>query len=303
VVKPSPNATATPDLSASRGVILVVEDEVSIRKLVRTIFEREGYDVVEAANGFHGLEQASEVIPDLIISDVMMPELDGFGMLKEIRSNPQTREIPIIMLTAKGTTDDIVTGLDLGADDYLAKPFKIPELVARARAKLTRPPVSSELLPRDLKTGLLTENAFHRPLERELERAERTGRPLVLTCLELDELPRLRQRFGPRLEPNIGRQIAELVSVDAQPTDVLARSPHGYYLLLMPEVNTETAARRLDELSQRLASHAFTLGNERLRLTPVIGYAAYTADVDADTFIQQSLTAASVPDKTLKGQS
>lgn len=274
------------------GIILIVEDDPSIRKLLQTVFTREGHEVIEAADGRQGLAQAREVVPDLIITDVMMPEVDGLEMIQEIRKDEQTREIPVIMLTAKGSTEDIVTGLNLGADDYLSKPFDVPELVARARSKLNRPPVSSQLVPRDLKTGLLNGQAFRKPLEREIERAERSKQPLTLAFLELNELPQLRHRFGLRLEASIGRQIAGLVSADARATDVLATDSEGNYLLLLPETSAETALRRLDALSERINDHVFTVGQERLRLTPVVGYSVLKRGVNADELIGQATVAA-----------
>src|SRR5690349_21486817 len=138
------------ELAAARALnksqVLVVEDEDDIRQLVVFALARAGYETATASNGEEALERIAEAIPDLIISDVMMPGLDGLGLLRRLREDPTTRGVPVILLTAKGGTDHIVEGLGLGADDYLPKPFKVPELVARARAKLERPPVPGDEL-------------------------------------------------------------------------------------------------------------------------------------------------------------
>jgi diguanylate cyclase (GGDEF)-like protein len=281
----------TATTTAQTGVVLIVEDEAAIRVLLRTVFERAHYHVIEATDGQEGLEQAREVLPDLIVSDVVMPRLDGFEMVRALRRDPTTREIPVIMLTAKGETEDIVTGLELGADDYLSKPFKIPELLARARAKLSRPPVPSELIPRDRKTGLLTEQTFLRPLERELARAERTKQPLCLAYLHLEELPRLRQRFGMQVETRIARQIAELIALDARSTEVLARDNAGNFRLMLPETDAAAARKRLERLSQRIVSHVFVVGSERLRLTPSLGFSQFKAGNSADVLMNQAIVA------------
>ncbi len=128
--------------------ILLVEDDHAIRLLITTVLKKAGYDVTQANDGREALARIAEAPPDLIISDVMMPHLDGFGLLTQLRADPSTRTIPLILLTARRTKDDIVSGLDLGADDYLVKPFDKDELLARVRAKIARPPVPVDMLPR-----------------------------------------------------------------------------------------------------------------------------------------------------------
>jgi DNA-binding response OmpR family regulator len=116
--------------------LLIIEDELPMRTALRDCLESEGYRVLTAADGESGLKRALEEKPDLILLDIMMPRLDGFAVCAELRrlSNP----VPILMLTAKGQVEDRVHGLDVGADDYLVKPFSTEELLARVRALLRR---------------------------------------------------------------------------------------------------------------------------------------------------------------------
>ena len=116
--------------------ILIIEDEAPMRTALRDVIEGEGYRAITAADGESGLKRALEEKPDLILLDLMMPKLDGYGVCAELRrlANP----VPILMLTAKGQVEDRVTGLDAGADDYLVKPFSTEELLARVRALLRR---------------------------------------------------------------------------------------------------------------------------------------------------------------------
>ncbi len=115
--------------------ILVIEDDSNIRELLRLYLEQEGYAVETAQDGLEGLRTFKRIHPDLVLLDLMMPVMDGTQVMKEIRAQSKT---PVIMLTAKGETFDKVAGLELGADDYVTKPFEMRELIARVRAVLRR---------------------------------------------------------------------------------------------------------------------------------------------------------------------
>ena len=118
--------------------ILVVDDELQSVKLIGMLLQRRGYDIVAASLGSQGLAKAREEIPDLIVLDVMMPDMDGFEVCRQLRADPSTAGIPIIMFTAKTMVDDKVTGFQAGADDYLTKPIHPDELASRVEALLSR---------------------------------------------------------------------------------------------------------------------------------------------------------------------
>ena len=118
--------------------ILVVEDEHDIQQLVKLYLEKEGYRTVIASTGAEALKQAKEETPDLIVLDLMLPVIDGLEVCKRLRSAPDTAMLPIIMLTAKAEESDTVIGLELGADDYVTKPFSPKALVARVKALFRR---------------------------------------------------------------------------------------------------------------------------------------------------------------------
>ena len=122
----------------AQKTILIVEDEKNIVDILRFNLQREGYRTVEAYDGADGLEKARKENPDLILLDVMLPGEDGVTLLRRLRARPDTADIPVIMATAKGMEYDKVQSLDLGADDYLVKPFGMMEMVSRVRAVLRR---------------------------------------------------------------------------------------------------------------------------------------------------------------------
>ena len=118
--------------------VLIIEDEPRMRKNMATILRMEGYEVLTAENGRLGVEAAKQELPALILCDVMMPELDGHGVLAELRAIEETARIPFIFLTAKGEKSDLRAGMNLGADDYLTKPADIDDLLRAITARLAR---------------------------------------------------------------------------------------------------------------------------------------------------------------------
>lgn len=125
--------------------ILVIEDEDLVREGIVLILQVNGYEVYTAENGRKGVEIALKVIPDMIISDIMMPELDGYGVVEALRSNKSTSTIPFLFLSAKADKSDIRQGMNLGADDYLTKPFEIDELIESVNARLNRASAEKEI--------------------------------------------------------------------------------------------------------------------------------------------------------------
>ena len=134
----------------SKATILIVEDEQDIRELLVYNLQKEGYATLDCGDGKAGLEAARSKLPDLILLDLMLPGLDGLSVCRELERDRNTASIPIIMLTAKGEEMDRVVGLELGAEDYMVKPFSVRELLLRTRNILKRHsrPVTDERLAR-----------------------------------------------------------------------------------------------------------------------------------------------------------
>ena len=170
----------------ARPLILVVEDEVSLLTMLRYNLEKEGYRVCEAADGEEALTLVAERKPDLVLLD-WMPSLSGIEVCRQLRRKPATRDLPIIMLTARGEESDKIRGLNTGADDYLTKPFSLPELMARTRALLRRAqpvPQKGQLTWGDIQMDL----AAHR--------VARAGRPIHLGPTEFRLLQFFMQHPG-----------------------------------------------------------------------------------------------------------
>lgn len=127
-----------------RGKVAVIEDEVDILEVIEYNLIREGFQVCKASDGETALRLVQKEAPDLVLLDLMLPKVDGLEVCRQLKVDPQTRSIPIIMVTAKGEESDIVLGLGIGADDYVTKPFSPNELVGRVKAVLRRGPLQQE---------------------------------------------------------------------------------------------------------------------------------------------------------------
>jgi two-component system, OmpR family, phosphate regulon response regulator PhoB len=170
-----------------KPAVLIVEDEGALLTLLRYNLEREGYRVVEARDGEEALLVASEEKPDVVLLDWMLPQLSGIEVCRRLRTRQETRNVPILMLTARGEETDRIRGLDTGADDYIVKPFSMTELLARLRAVMRR--IRPGLAEDIVKIGDLE-------MDRAAHRVRRRGRDIHLGPTEFKLLDHLIQHPG-----------------------------------------------------------------------------------------------------------
>ncbi len=175
--------------------ILVIEDETNIQELLKYNLEKSGYKVTVMENGADGLEEAMENVPDLILLDLMLPGMDGLEVCKRLRMEKKTKKVPILMLTAKSEELDKILGLELGADDYITKPFSIKELTARIRATLRRIGEDKADAAAEMSAPALLKV---KDIEIDCEKYEvrKSGEKLVLTLKEFELLKMLVENRG-----------------------------------------------------------------------------------------------------------
>ena len=177
-MEPQP-VVAPAGAGAGPSRVLVIEDDRNLADVVARYLEREGFEVEVVHDGETGLRRALESLPDLVVLDLMLPRIHGIEVFRRLR---RVAPIPVVMLTARGSEEDRVTGLELGADDYVAKPFSPRELTARVRAVLRRATAAVEI------RGTSVLRAGDLELDLVAHQASRSGRPLPLTARELDLL-------------------------------------------------------------------------------------------------------------------
>jgi DNA-binding NarL/FixJ family response regulator len=170
-VAPADASKATP-----RKKILLIEDQAPMRRNLALMLELEGYEVLTAENGRRGVEQALAHQPDLVLCDVMMPELDGYGVVQTLRENPATATLPFVFLTARGERSDVRLGMNFGADDYLTKPVIRDDLLAAVEVRLARAELARQ---RQGASGFHPDYSSPEPLQRVLQLTPREAETLL----------------------------------------------------------------------------------------------------------------------------
>ena len=225
--------------------ILVIEDEELVRNNILEILDTVDFRVIGACNGGIGVQLAEEQLPDLILCDVMMPELDGYGVLAALRNNPVTATIPFIFLTAKGDKTEIRQGMNLGADDYLTKPFRRKELLGAIEARLikhdalyqgyareqsravapvpTVQPERPDSIYYDHLTNLPNQLLVREQFESLRDRTHQEGGWISILSIGLDRFKRINQTLGHDFGDRLLMEVAQRLSQSVRPGDILAR--------------------------------------------------------------------------------
>jgi diguanylate cyclase (GGDEF)-like protein len=270
--------------------ILVADDEAVNLALIKRRLEWEEYEIHTAEDGGQAVERARKVLPDLIILDVMMPVLDGLQACRLLKEDPATRDIPIILLSALDDTDTKVSGLALGANDYISKPFRVEELLARVRVAIRlkrerdllrlnaeelrrRAEAASEMSMTDALTGLLNRYGLQRALQRELAEARRYTRPLSCLLLDIDYFKTVNDTYGHAAGDTALVQAARVLSESVRGSDVVCRYGGEEFLVLAPETPLEGALALAEKIRLTVSSRLFGDGERTFPLTVSVGVA------------------------------
>ena len=224
--------------------VMVIEDHPDQRELLEIVLQKEGYRVVPAANGVEALAKLEREPTDVILSDVMMPKMDGFELMRKVRGNPLFKNVYIILITARIQERDRVQGLDLGADDYITKPFSFSELLARVRVGSRVVQYQQHLEHQalvDSLTGLFNRGAFERKMEEEFERAQRYHHPVSLLLLDVDNFKVVNDTYGHHWGDEVLKKIADLLKSKTRRSDYPARFGGEEFVLILPETDLENA--------------------------------------------------------------
>lgn len=269
--------------------VLLADDNQEMLDTLERIFAFHEFEVEKAEDGNKAIELAVSSHPDLILLDGMMPEMDGFEACRILKSNPETKDIPIVFLTANYIEEnDKVAGFELGADDYILKPFNSKELVARSQAILKRHEMLRELrsenntlanqnrkIEEDLQniihhsqatvekdiidslTRVYTKAFFERRLTEEFERAKRYSTSLSVVLIRLNGFDKMAVKLGNQAGNYLSLKIANHLLSQTRTSDVLARSDDGIFMIILPQTDDEGAETEAERLRETLARTEF----------------------------------------------
>ncbi len=270
----------------SPGRILVVDDNRDNVEIIATRLRFRGYEIDEASDGMAALDLVHKNPPDLILLDVMLPDIDGYEISRRIKGNDDLPFIPIILVTARDTTQDKVAGLDAGADDYLTKPINFPELEARVRSmlRIKRLQDEIELKNRELErlsisdglTGLFNHRHIHALLNEEFERADRTGERLSIAMFDLDRFKSVNDNHGHQAGDRVLEQLADILRESAREIDRLGRYGGEEFMTLLPDTSIDDAEVFVERVRREVARRPFNIGGpDPLFMTTSVGVASY----------------------------
>ncbi len=256
-------------MQAKTMKILVVEDVRESRLAVKKTLEAAGYETVEAEDGQIAWEFFQREPFRMVVTDWMMPKLDGIGLIEKIRSSSLIRYTYIIMLTAQDETVQIVRGLESGADEYLTKPFDIKELLARVASgkrildledKLTQSRDQMEKLAlQDGLTGVLNRRAIEEHAIAEIELARRKHRPISLIMLDIDHFKSINDRYGHAAGDQALIKIAQVLNLNLRSYDRIGRWGGEEFIIIMPDTVLPDAIKVAERMRKSVADTIFPL--------------------------------------------
>jgi diguanylate cyclase (GGDEF)-like protein len=258
-----------------RPRLLVVEDEVEVRESLVALLDQD-YEVYAATDGEDGVRAARAEAPDLVLMDLIMPRMDGFAALEALRADPRTAEIPVIFVSARSDDVTRVKGLDLGAVDFLQKPFSERELKARIERtlRLTRRQTQlRELAQTDPLTGLPNLRAFRARLEEEVKRAQRYQQPLTCVMADMDQLKPVNDELGHAAGDQAIAAVANVIRTELRDTDFAARYGGDEFVVLLPHTSAVEGHVFADRVCARLREALMQSGGRQIALATSFGVA------------------------------
>ena len=273
------------------GTILVADDSMVVRAVLRRQLETDGHTVVEAVNGAEAIDACREYHPDVILLDVEMPVLDGHATLERLKADPQLKDIPVVFLTGRVDTADVVNGLRLGAHDYLRKPFEANELMARVSAALRTKWLQDELRARnaeldrvsriDMLTNIYNRRHLDEHLRSVISAARRHDRSVGVLIVDIDHFKDVNDEHGHLAGDAVLREVAGRLQQAMRTEDALGRWGGEEFLAVLTDTPPDGVRVMAERMRQVIAAAPFTLDDgSQIRVTVSVGHTNGTEDAE-----------------------
>ena len=284
--------TDSREAAGNKRRILVVDDHEDNVEVLRARLEARGYDVQGANSCQEALDKVAECVPDLILLDVMMPDMDGLEVVSRLKADRNLPFIPVIMQTALDSTERMVAGLEAGADDYVTKPINFAELEARVRSLLRIKKLQQALSEREKELSMMNDRLLHisltdgltgvdnrRALEQRLhemfEHSLRLHEPISCVMCDIDHFKKVNDTYGHAAGDEVLKQFAEILKAEAREIDRVGRYGGEEFLLLLPGTVLDSAVTFAERLRQRVDDHTFSFEGGTLKRTMSCGVASW----------------------------
>lgn len=254
--------------------VLIIDDSVVIQRLVQARLRADGFEVATAGDGAEAIELTKQFQPDVVLLDIDMPRVNGFDACRALKDDGETSKVPIIFLTAQTKTEDKVRGLDIGAVDYVTKPFDPVELRARVRSAY-RTKYLMDLLEKkaqiDGLTGLYNRAFFDARIKEEMDRAIRYEASLAIVIFDVDRFKRLNDTYGHSFGDVVLADVAETARLIARTTDVVARYGGEEFVIIAPEQDLEGARTIAERVREGIEELELAHNGERVTVSASFG--------------------------------
>lgn len=274
------------------ALILVAEDQPSQQTLIRINLVNEGHEVIATASGAEALQQAAVLQPQLILLNILLPDIGGLDVLAKLKKMKHLQGSPIIVLTSREGNEDITTALDLGAQDYVANPLNMAVLNARVRSALRISEAQqalrdanqklAEMASHDGLTHLYNRRVLMERMEEEVNKARRTRRALSLVMIDADHFKGINDHYGHPAGDRVLCDLATIIQQTVRQMDIPARIGGEEFAILCPETDLEGARLLAERLREKIAASSVHAGPHHIRYSASFGVALLTAK-DQDT--------------------
>lgn len=285
--------------------LLLVDDTPVNLEIAGKILEKEDYDIYIAESGYTALELIENTDFDLILMDIMMPDMDGFETYKKMKENKNFNDAPLIFLSAKVDIESVITGFQLGAVDYIRKPFNGLELKARVKTHVELTKIRKELEEKNKKlseayenleiiatidplTKLLNRRQITKKLEEEQIRFERNNIAFSIIIADIDFFKKVNDAYGHNCGDFILKSVSDILKGTSRKQDSVSRWGGEEFLLLLPETNVEGAVVLAEKLRSKIENFNFDTGEFQLKITLTFGINVYDKIQNIDSFISKA---------------
>ncbi len=263
--------------SQGKAKILVVDDDGSIRRVIRMDLEKAGYIVYTAYNGIEGLEMVKEVEPDLIISDIEMPKMDGVEFYEKLRA--EDTSIPFIFLTGSSDEERKISVLKLGVDGYLTKPFSKKELIVRVESLLEKAKKITQNIYVDALTKVYNRKFINEKLPAKIEKAIDTFTPLSVAMCDIDHFKKINDVYGHQAGDMVLSFLGNFLKTHVRGNDIVARYGGEEFLILLEGIGKKDAYNVMERLREALSKEEIDIDNGRkIKITISIGISSFPDD-------------------------